>query len=108
MSRLKVAMCQLGPKTGAIKSNVKMILEYIEKAKAEGAELAVFPEMTITGYCIADMIEDEDFLEQNRQALSELAKKIHGIAAVIGYIDYDSSVKARWLSGEIQFSDTDT
>jgi NAD+ synthase (glutamine-hydrolysing) len=88
MRKLKVAMCQMGPRAGAIKENVTMILDLTEQARKAGADLAIFPEMCITGYCIADLIEDEDFLAENKKALFDLAARIDGIAAVVGFVDY--------------------
>lgn len=52
---MKVGAAQINCESGAIGANVKKIREFTSRAKANGAELIVFPEMSDTGY-VADAI----------------------------------------------------
>lgn len=86
---MKIALAQISPVTGDLKGNAERIIREIAVAKNKGADIVIFPEMAITGYCISDLIEDRDFVMANKQMLNEIAKNTEGIAAVVGFVDYD-------------------
>jgi len=87
--KLKIALAQINPVTGDIEGNTAKILEYAEKAKKSGAEIVVFPELIIPGYCSADRFENIEFVKENKKALEKIAKKINGIVVIAGFVDYD-------------------
>ncbi|MDP3882352.1 MAG: NAD+ synthase [Nanoarchaeota archaeon] len=86
---MKLALIQMSPVTGDLKGNLERIKKEIALARNNGADLAVFPEMALTGYCISDLVEDDLFVETNKELLKEIAKETKNIAAIIGFIDYD-------------------
>jgi predicted amidohydrolase len=51
----RIALAQCAPALGAFKRNVAMHQEWIARAKAERAELIVFPELSLTGYYVKDL-----------------------------------------------------
>jgi len=51
----RIAVAQCAPALGAFKRNVAMHQEWIARAKAERAELIVFPELSLTGYYVKDL-----------------------------------------------------
>jgi predicted amidohydrolase len=51
----RIAIAQCAPALGAFKRNVAMHQEWIARAKAERAELIVFPELSLTGYYVKDL-----------------------------------------------------
>jgi NAD+ synthase (glutamine-hydrolysing) len=53
MTRIAIAQC--APALGAFKRNMTMHQEWIARAKAERAELVVFPELSLTGYYVKDL-----------------------------------------------------
>jgi predicted amidohydrolase len=55
-SKIKLALCQIAPKRENKTANIAKIEELSLKAKAAGADLAVFPEMCLTGYVLQDQI----------------------------------------------------
>lgn len=52
----RMAMAQLRPALGDVEQNVAKHLEYIEQARALGAQLVVFPELGLTGYQVQDLV----------------------------------------------------
>jgi NAD+ synthase (glutamine-hydrolysing) len=56
--RLRVAMAQIAPRLGDRERNFQLHLEQIEAAQAAGADLIVFPELSLTGYFLRDMVPD--------------------------------------------------
>ena len=81
---MKIAIAQLNYHIGNFESNTSKIIEHIGKAKAGGAELVVFTELSVTGYYPHDLLERKEFIEQAEVALNNIAKSCTGIAAVVG------------------------
>ena len=88
--KLKLALAQLNAITGDIKGNSEKVIKYCREAEEKGAELIVFPELFIPGYCSADRFENREFIKQNKKAVKEIAGKIN-IACLLGFVDYDKN-----------------
>ena len=80
MSTLKVALLQIMPEN-TIQENLEKGLEYCRKAKAAGADIALFPEMWSVGYCIPEditelkslsLLEDSEFVCSFQEIAKEL------------------------------------
>ncbi|MBZ4683358.1 MAG: hypothetical protein PWP46_1736 [Fusobacteriaceae bacterium] len=54
--KLKVALAQIKPYLGDVEKNIKILQENIEKAISEKADIIVFPELSLTGYFLKDMV----------------------------------------------------
>lgn len=81
---MKIALAQINPIIGDFTRNKTRILENIDKAKALGADLVVFPELSVCGYPPQDFLEFADFLDQCERTVAEIAAHCRGIAAVVG------------------------
>ncbi|RIY17166.1 hypothetical protein CJI57_04375, partial [Bifidobacteriaceae bacterium WP012] len=55
MSFLRLALAQIDTCVGNIDSNVEKVVKYATCAANNGANMVVFPEMTLTGYPIEDL-----------------------------------------------------
>jgi predicted amidohydrolase len=55
---LRVAMAQIAPVLGDMPRNVTLHIEQIEAARRQHADLVIFPELSLTGYFIRDMVPD--------------------------------------------------
>jgi Predicted amidohydrolase len=55
-TKFKLALCQVAAKREDKAANLAKIEELSIKAKAAGADLAVFPEMALTGYILSDQV----------------------------------------------------
>lgn len=67
---MRVAAVQMLPAIGDFEGNLERIEQFIEMAVSEGAEVVVFPELTISGYTW-----DEAILKRGALFFSEVAKK---------------------------------
>jgi NAD+ synthase (glutamine-hydrolysing) len=85
---MKIALCQVNTTTGNIAYNTRRIIEELENAAHQGARLAVFPEMCITGYPPKDLLEYQSFVEQATQALTEVQDgcRRHKIDCIVGTV----------------------
>ena len=74
-----------------IEGNKEKILRYYKKAIDKGADLAVFPELTLSGYPPLDLIEKKEFREAVIIASGEIAKQTGDVGLLFGSIseDYD-------------------
>src|SRR4051794_39066194 len=87
-NRMKIALCQLNVITGNVPYNTRRILEELESSAAQGAELAIFPELAIPGYPPRDLLEYPGFIQECDLALQTIqhACAAHKIDAIIGTV----------------------
>ena len=83
---LKVGIAQIKTNPGDIEGNTKKIIAYIERAKTEGAEVVVFPELAVTGYCSMDLFYNADYITANVLALEKIKRATSGITAIVGFV----------------------
>ena len=85
---MKVALAQINTTVGDFSGNQAKIIEWTRKAAAAGAELVVFPELTVCGYPPADLVEKPSFVQRSVQTLQNIAKATAAfpIAVVCGYV----------------------
>lgn len=83
---MKIALCQINTTVGDFNGNVEKVLASLKKAKADGCDLALFPEMTLTGYPPRDLLDRLSFYQEAQKALDKVAQGAQGIAAVVGTI----------------------
>lgn len=81
---MKVALIQLNYIIGDFEGNAEKMIAHIRKAKSEGADLAVFSELSVTGYYPHDLLEKKEFIQKAEKAVEKIAKECKGIAAIIG------------------------
>ncbi len=72
---MKIALGQINPTIGDFTGNADLILRFGREAAAGGAQLIIFPELSICGYPPRDLVEKPSFLERNEQELTRLARE---------------------------------
>ena len=88
-------MAQVDLTVGDISGNSAMVVRRTSQAAAAGAQLVVFPEMTLTGYMPEDLVLRDSFRAASRQALVDLASRLAAeglgdVGVVLGYLDEDA------------------
>jgi len=86
MPRIRVAACQINTVVGDLDGNVGRTLTALAEAEAAGADLAVFPELTVTGYPPEDLLGRPAFVEDNLAAFATVVAGTGTCAAVVGYV----------------------
>jgi len=84
---MKISICQINPVIGDFNHNTSLIVEASEKALKSGCDLAVFPEMALTGYPPRDLLEKPAFVSANLKYLRDLSSAVKGIHILCGYVD---------------------
>ena len=94
---MKVTIAQIDPTNGDIDGNVAKILSAIEKARADGSDLIVFPEVVIHGYTSQDWFQDRDIIRDSLAPLEKIIPATKDITAVIGTIRPNDDPNGRRL-----------
>ena len=81
---MKIAIAQLNFHIGNFEGNLAKMLEAVEKAKAQGADLVSFSELSTCGYPPRDFLEFYDFISEADKTVKQLAKASKDIAIVVG------------------------
>jgi len=85
--RVRVALCQLDTVVGDLDGNVERIVAALARAEEDGADLAAFPELAITGYPPEDLLLKPAFVADNCAALQRVAAATAGCVALVGFVD---------------------
>ena len=86
-TELKVTLGQINPTVGDMDGNIALMLDVARKAHAAGADMVVFPELSLTGYSPADLLDDPWFmhrLDAARDALYAASRATPGLYWVVG------------------------
>jgi NAD+ synthetase len=99
---LKIALAQINTTVAALEENVAKIKDFGSRAVSMGADLVVFPELSVMGYPPRDFLESAEFNNRTRKATEELTRSsgqwVSGAGAVIGTVLSKSGGGVRGLS----------
>ena len=86
MRDLTAALVQLKPKLGCVADNLALIREQVELAIGQQADLAVFPELSLTGYFLKDLVPEVALTLESPEltVLQELSRRI---SIVVGFVE---------------------
>ncbi|WP_233841026.1 NAD+ synthase [Dyella sp. 2HG41-7] len=85
MAVLRLALAQHDFPVGAVAANTVKVRDLMTQAHEGGASLAVFPELTISGYPPEDLLLRPSFLAACQDAIEELTADTNGLAAIVGF-----------------------
>lgn len=92
---MKIALGQLNVKAGQMSNNFQRMLEMIQQAKQQQADLIVFPEMAVSGYLLGDKWMDDAFCETVLDYNEKLKNASDGIGIIWGSLGTFEQVKGR-------------
>ena len=82
---MKIALAQINPTVGDFAGNTRLILDFKDRAAQRGADLVLFPELSICGYPPADLLEKRSFLARAAESLEQIsASTSQGPAVLCG------------------------
>jgi len=92
MRRVRVAGVQMDPKILEKEKNLSKCLEFLETAAKKNAEIIVFPECALTGYCFSSLEESfsvaESVFDPSSRAIASLCKELN-VYTIIGFLERD-------------------
>lgn len=84
---MRIALAQFNASVGDIKGNAEKMEKLSIKAYDLGADIVVFPEMSVCGYPPEDLLLKKSFVDNNRSAIERLAEKCPEITVVAGFAE---------------------
>ncbi|MDP4207946.1 MAG: NAD+ synthase [Bacteroidota bacterium] len=81
---MKIALSQLNFHIANFEKNRDAIINSIDKARNDGADLVIFSELAVCGYPPQDLLELQDFYDKCNESVELIARSCIGIAAIIG------------------------
>jgi predicted amidohydrolase len=83
---LKIALAQIAPRLGSLEVNLATHHDLLGKAREQGADLVVFPELGLTGYQLQDLAAEVAMRLDDRR-LADLAAATRGLSAVVSFVE---------------------
>ena len=79
-----IQACQINPKIGDLQRNLKKIFQALDRGRERQADVILFPEMTLTGYCPEDLLLDGTLAQRAEEALQEILPLTKGRMVIVG------------------------
>jgi NAD+ synthase (glutamine-hydrolysing) len=83
---VKIALGQINPTVGDFSGNARKIIDFARKALQSGAELILFPELSVCGYPPRDLVERASFVAHNHETTEHIARETKGISVICGLV----------------------
>src|SRR5215469_4983558 len=84
---LRVGLAQIDSTVGDLAGNAARMIEWIDRARGEGCNLVVFPELAVPGYPPEDLLLKPSFIRDNLRYRDRVVEASRGIAVVGGFVD---------------------
>jgi len=102
--KIKIALAQFNTRLGNVEDNLQTHLGLIEEAKGHGADLLVFPELSLTGYVLQDLaVTTAIHPHQEDPVFKKLLSLTNDIDLLVGFVHEDRRhrfyIAAAYLSG---------
>ncbi len=104
---LTLALAQINTQLGNVAANLEKHLAFIHDARQNGADLIIFPELSLTGYTLQDLVPSVAISPRlDDPVFRQLARESREIDIVVGFVNEDTRhrffISAAYLSkGEI-------
>jgi predicted amidohydrolase len=85
--KFTIALAQVDSVLGDVKKNIAKHIQYVHKAKDGGADIVIFPELSLSGYSIKDINWDVAIRSTDGKVLRELLKESKEISIVLGCVE---------------------
>ncbi len=82
----RIVLAQLAPRLGELEENLDRHAEVLDGARADAADLVVFPELGLTGYQLQDLVGDVA-MRLDDPRLARLAAETRGLAAIVSFVE---------------------
>ncbi|HEU5137282.1 MAG TPA: NAD+ synthase [Steroidobacteraceae bacterium] len=105
---LKLTLAQINPTIGDLDGNIALMRDAARDARAEGSTLVIFPELALTGYYPADLLDDEEFAQRVLAAIPTLMRESAaqpGLYWVVGAPTVNAGVGKRFHNSLLVLKD---
>ena len=101
---IKVGLGQIYPKLGNIPANLEKHLDYVEQAVDQGVDLLIFPELSLTGYQVMDLVPEVAIeAHEGDETFAAMLNASKKLDIVFGFVQRDKRdrfyIASAYLSG---------
>ena len=90
MSRLTLALAQIAPRLGDVSANLEKHLAWADDARRQGADLVIFPELSLTGYVLQDLAPTVAVSPRSEDPVFRpLLECSRSVDLMVGFVDED-------------------
>ena len=89
---LRIALAQINTTVGDIEGNTAKVVDGLGRARAEGAQVVLFPELAVNGYPPEDLLLKTHFLAAGRRAVDQIAGEVGDMVALVGFAEHAEDV----------------
>src|SRR6266508_1135276 len=86
---MRLALAQINPVVGDLDGNRGLILDRLAAAKADSADLVLFPELAVTGYPPEDLLLRPGFVRAAERCVEMIAREARGTTVLVGAPHFD-------------------
>ena len=86
---MRLALAQINPVVGDLDGNRELILGRLAEAKANSADVVVFPELAVTGYPPEDLLLRPGFIRAAEASVEQIAREARGVTVLLGAPHFD-------------------
>jgi NAD+ synthase (glutamine-hydrolysing) len=102
--KCKLALAQINTVLGNVQKNLEKHLTLVDQAAREGADLLIFPELSLTGYLLLDMVPQVSIHPNEKDPVfSKLLEASQKLDLVVGFVQEDERnrfyIASGYLSG---------
>jgi predicted amidohydrolase len=90
---MKIALAQIAPHLGNVRKNLDLHVRAIERARKEKVELLVFPELSLTGYSLRDLVGSVALDPAKSKEIRTLKSLSREVALVFGFVEESAEEK---------------
>lgn len=88
--RVTIGLAQIYPKLADLKYNLNKHLDYVNQAVEQGVDLVVFPELSMTGYQVQDLVPEVAMHTTiDDPIFAQLMEASHKLDIVVGFVHED-------------------
>jgi len=84
---MKIALAQISPRLGDIEHNLNLHLDHIVRAKKNHIDLLIFPELSLTGYTLKDLVQEVAIQPDKDPGFQKMKQLSQGISLVFGLVE---------------------
>jgi NAD+ synthase (glutamine-hydrolysing) len=94
-TNVRIALGQINTTVGDFSGNSLKMIDYAQRARSAGAELVMFPELSVCGYPPRDLVERPWFVRRNWEAAEAIARASQGISVICGLVTAANSATGK-------------
>ncbi len=102
---MRTCLVQMAPRIGDIEGNLDRHLEFLERARREKAGLVVFPELSLTGYNLKDLVPDVAMDPVQSPVFRKILDAGRGMSVVFGFVEESEAERGLFYNSAAFCSD---